>query len=87
MEAYKFETRIPENGIFHIPEISKYNDREVEIIVMLKPQKKVITTKPEKTVEEKTKLIDDFFAKWSGKFSTVETDDVRYNALMEKAIT
>ena len=32
----------------------------------------------------KKKAINDFFEKWGGFFSTEETDDVKYNYLMEK---
>ncbi len=75
MEAYKFETKILENGIIKIPEISKYKNQEIEIIVMFKP---IAKKKKEK------KSIDDFFEEWSGRFAKIETDDVRYNALMKK---
>jgi len=75
MEAYKFETMVLENGVLEIPEISRYKNRMIEIIVMLNP---VTEKKKEK------KSIDDFFEKWSGRFAEVETDDVRYNALIEK---
>lgn len=76
MEAYKFETTILENGVIKIPEISRYKNYEIEIIVMFKPYKKQTSIKK--------KSIDDFFEKWSGRFSKIETDDIRYNALMEK---
>ncbi|OQX99023.1 MAG: hypothetical protein B6I24_03670 [Bacteroidetes bacterium 4572_128] len=75
MEAYKFETMVLENGVLEIPEISRYKNRMIEIIIMLNP----VTEKV-----EKKKSIDDFFEKWSGRFAEVEIDDIRYNALMEK---
>lgn len=76
MEAYKFETTVLENGVIKIPEISKYKNQEIEVIVMFKPKTK--QNKREK------KSIDGFFEKWSGRFSKIKTDDARYNALMEK---
>ncbi len=75
MEAYKFETMVLENGILEIPEISRYKNRMIEIIVMLNPVKEK---------EKEKKSIDDFFEKWSGRFAEVETNDIRYNALMDK---
>lgn len=74
MEAYKFETKIMENGIIKIPELSAHKDHKIEIIVMLKPEKK----------KQTGITIEDFLAQWSGFFKTVETDDTRYHALMEK---
>ncbi|MEN8122548.1 MAG: hypothetical protein ABFS35_19555 [Bacteroidota bacterium] len=75
MEAYKFETKVLENGIIKIPEISKYKNQEIEIIVMFKPIAK--KAKQKKSIEE-------FFDKWGGYFSAIETNDERYNAIMDK---
>lgn len=74
MEAYKFETIITENGIIKIPELSAHKDHKIEIIVVLKPEIK----------KQTNGTIEDFLAQWSGFFKIVETDDIRYNALMEK---
>jgi len=74
MEAYKFETKIMENGIIKIPELSVLKDHKIEIIVMLKPEKK----------KQSGTTIEDFLAYWSGFFKNVETDDARYQSLMEK---
>ena len=78
MEAYEFTTTITDNGVIKIPEISMYKNREVKIIVMFQKQDDF----PEHEIKKKS--IDEFFEKWSGKFSKIETDDIRYNALMEK---
>lgn len=74
MKAYKFETKILENGMIKIPELSAHKDQKIEIIVMLKPEKK----------KQTMTTIEDFLAQWSGFFKIVETDDTRYQALMEK---
>ncbi len=78
MEAYEFNTVVSNDGVIKIPEISKYINREVKVIVMFKTQEELPINGNEK------KSIDDFFEKWSGKFSKIETDDTRYNALIEK---
>ncbi len=74
MEAYKFETKIMKNGMIQIPTFEKYEDYEVEIFVVIKKRKK----------EKKKPNINLFFDKWEGTFSTVETDDIRYNEIMKK---
>lgn len=78
MEAFKFETTVLENGMIQIPEVYKFQNKKVRIY---------IETVQEKTTEEdkKIELLNDFFEKWGGFFSTDEdsTDD-RYNYLMEK---
>jgi hypothetical protein len=74
MEAYKFETIIMEDGIIKIPELSAHKDHRIEVIVVLKPEKK----------KQTSNTIEDFLAQWSGFFKIAETDDIRYNALMEK---
>jgi len=75
MEAYKFATTVLENGIIKIPELKDYADQKVEVIVLLKP---------EKNIKLNHKSIDDFLIKWAGAFSVVQTDEVKYNYLMEK---
>ena len=75
MEAYKFATTILENGIIKIPELRGYADQEVEVFVVLKPKKNI------KLVNKK---MDDFLVKWAGIFTIAQTDDVKYNYLMDK---
>lgn len=75
MEAYKFATTILENGILKIPELRGYADQKVEVFVVLKPKK---------NIKPGIKKMDDFFMKWAGIFTIAETDDVKYNYLMEK---
>ena len=74
LQAVKYTTVI-ENGIIRIPQFEKYQKQEVEIFIVLKPQN---IEKPKK------KPITDFLDKWSGFFSEIETNDFKYNYLMEK---
>ncbi len=74
MEAYKFEAIIMENGIIKIPELSAHKDHKIEVIVVLKHEKR----------KQSGKSIEDFLAQWSGFFNMIEIGDIRYNALMEK---
>lgn len=75
MEAYKFETTVLENGFFHIPEAAKYKNQKVHIFLI-----------PENIVQEKSKEqhVEEFISNWVGQFSEIETDDIKYNAIMEK---
>ncbi len=75
MEAYKFETTVLENGMIKIPQINKYANQKVEVFVVLKSTN---------IVKSEQKSIDEFLNKWSGFFSEVDTDDDKYNYLMEK---
>jgi len=75
MEAYKFETTVLENGIIKIPELKGYADQKVDVFVVLKPKK---------NNKRSNKTMDDFFVKWAGNFSITQTDDTKYNYLMEK---
>ena len=75
MEAYKFATTVLENGIIKIPELKDYIDQKVEVFVVIKPKK---------NIKLSNKTMDDFFIKWAGAFSIAQTDDVKYNYLMEK---
>jgi len=75
MEAYKFATTVLENGILKIPELSGYADQKVEVFVVVKPKK---------IIKPVNKKMDDFFVKWAGIFTIAQTDDVKYNYLMEK---
>ena len=75
MEAYKFETTVLENGVIKIPEIAKYQNQKVQIFLV-----------PEYAIQEKNKEqhIEEFLNKWVGYFSEIETNDIRYNAIMQK---
>lgn len=76
MEALKFVTKVKKHGIIKIPALESYANKKVDVIVTLKSEKK----EKDKTTQNK---IDDFLDKWAGFFSLVETDDTKYNYLME----
>lgn len=75
MEAYKFATTVLENGIIKIPELIAYTDQNVEVFVVVKTKKNIKANK---------KTMQDFFAKWAGAFSIAQTDDIKYNYLIDK---
>ena len=75
MEALKFETTVLENGIIKISELEGYTDQKVEVFIILKPQKKG---------RGKEEEIDTFISQWSGFFSLIETNDLKYNYLIDK---
>nr|NQU88997.1 hypothetical protein [Bacteroidota bacterium] len=75
MEAFKFATTVLKNGIIKIPELENFTNQKIEVIVVLKSEKRVKTER---------NSMNDFLLNWAGFFSTVETDDPRFNYLMEK---
>ena len=75
MEAYKFETTVLKNGIIKVPQLDKYKNQRVEVFIVLKPQK----------IDEKQKVsVDDFLNKWTGFIPETDTEEDKYNYLMEK---
>ncbi len=78
METYKFETTILENGVIKIPEFNRFQNRKVRISIET-------ITSHKKELEEKKKILKNFFDAWGGFFPNSEdADDDRYNYLMEK---
>jgi hypothetical protein len=75
MEAYKFETTILENGMIQIPNFQKLKSRKVEVLILYK-----IENEPEPKVKE----AEEFINKWFGYFPIIDTDDIRYNAIISK---
>jgi len=75
MEAYKFETVVLKNRIIKIPQLNKFTNREVEIFIVFK--------NPEKAKKEKLKA-DDFLNRWTGFIPASDSDEEKYNYLMEK---
>ncbi len=78
MEAYKFETTVLDNGVIQIPEMAKYKNKKVQVFLI-----------PEYSIQEGNKQnniqhVEEFINTWVGYFSDIETDDIRYNAIMGK---
>ena len=73
MRIYKFQTRISKTGEIQLPLNPQLFDKEVEIIIL--PKQKL---KPSKL------KMEEFINKWSGFLSNPETDDAKYQYLMEK---
>jgi len=75
MEAYKFETTILENGMIQIPNFQKIKSKKVEVVILYKI---------ENEQEAKMKDAEDFINKWFGYFPIIDTEDIRYNAIISK---
>lgn len=73
MRAYKFITKISENGTIQIPFKPGLYSKEVEIIILPKPTKK-----------KKGLKATDFVNKWAGFLKNTDTDNSKYNYLTEK---
>ena len=76
MEAYKFETRVLQDGTFRIPELARFANQPVEVFVVLKT--------PEKAQHQPTQTIEEFLAKWTGFLGDVDPDELKYRYLQEK---
>jgi hypothetical protein len=75
MEALKFATLVGENGVHKIPGLKNYVNQNVEVIVVLNPEKK------QRHISHD---FSQFFEKWTGYFREISTEDLKYNYLMDK---
>ncbi len=39
MDTYKFETTVLKDGMIKIPQLDKFKDKQIEVFIVLKPQK------------------------------------------------
>ncbi len=63
MQAYRFETRISNNGTIQLPLNSNLINKDVEIIIFSKPLK-----------ENRKKSSAEFVKKWAGFLSDIDDD-------------
>ena len=73
MRAYKFITKISENGIIQIPFSPALYNKEVEITIV-----------PKLTRKKKEIKATDFVNKWAGFLRNADTDNSKYQYLSEK---
>jgi hypothetical protein len=81
LQAFKFDTRISENGIISLPFEPKLFSTDVEIIVLPK-----VKAKGKGIIKKETSAMD-FFNKFSGTLDNALIDDAkdcRYNYLIKK---
>jgi hypothetical protein len=73
MKTLRFRTRISKSGTIHLPKNSSLADKEVDVIIMPK------TRRSRKTLKAK-----DFVEKWAGFLFPLESNDSKFDYLMEK---
>jgi hypothetical protein len=73
MEAYKFKTKVSENGTISVPEGFDVKNKEVEVIILNEATKNT----PKKNMKE-------FLEKFSGILEGIDPDKAKYDYLMEK---
>lgn len=73
MEAYKFKTKVSENGTIIIPESFGVKNKEVEVIIL-----------DEVTRSEQRKSMRSFLEKYSGILKDVDPDKEKWDYLKEK---
>lgn len=74
MTTYKFTTKVSKDGTIKLPN-EMFGDEEVEITIT--------SNKTESESVESTKAVD-FVNKWAGFMQGVQSDENKYNRLMEK---
>lgn len=75
MEAFKFVRKVGKHGVIKITELERFANQKVDIIV---------TLKPEDDNNHKKNGFLSFLGEWAGFFSEVDTNDTKYNYLIEK---
>ena len=73
MRAFKFNTRISEDGTIHLPFTPSLFNREVELIIVPKHESKSIK-----------KAGREFVEKWAGFLNPSDTDFSKFEYLSEK---
>lgn len=73
MRAFKFNTRISEDGTIHLPFTPSLFNKDVELIVVPKNEKKNIK-----------KAGKEFVEKWAGFLNSNDTDSSKFDYLSEK---
>ena len=73
MKTLRFRTRISKSGTIHLPKNSFLADKEVDVIIMPK------TRRLRKTLKAK-----EFVEKWAGFLYPLESNDSKFDYLMEK---
>ncbi len=73
MQAYKYETRISKTGQIKLPLTNQLFDKEVEIIIV-----------PKQKTKSSELNISDFVDKWSGFLTNINSDDLKYQYLIDK---
>jgi hypothetical protein len=79
MQAYKFDTRVSENGVISLPFEPNLFNKEVEVIILPKATKKKISSTEN--------AMSDFIEKWSGAFPSMtdeEATKAKHEYLTEK---
>ena len=74
LQAFKFDTRILENGIIKIPDLENFVNKDIEVVVLLKP------TQPAR----KKITAEEFITKWAGFINSDNPEDLKYEYLAEK---
>lgn len=73
METLKYSTKIDSNGMLQVPINSNYFGQEVDIIII-----------PKQEIIRKNNSAKNFVKKWAGFLKGTDTEDSKYNYLMEK---
>jgi len=73
MKYYRIDTRISSSGSIQLPNITSLLNKDVELIIVPKEEKK-----------ESNDFASKFIKKWSGFLKDDDINDAKYNYIMEK---
>lgn len=73
MEAYKFKTKVSDNGTISVPDGFDVKNKEVEVIIL-----------NEVSPNESKKSMKEFLDKYSGILKGVDADKAKWEYLKEK---
>jgi hypothetical protein len=73
METYRFKTKISKSGIIRIPGKFPLHDKEVEVTLV-----------PKETKSRRKDKAKNFVDEWAGFLQSTNTDNSRYDYLMDK---
>jgi hypothetical protein len=76
MEAYKFRTKVEEDGVIRIPEIARLAHQDVEVFVVVASDVGPQT--------DRTHGIQDFLDHWQGFLKGYDADELKAQYLREK---
>ncbi|WP_443944444.1 hypothetical protein ACJVDH_16180 [Pedobacter sp. AW1-32] len=82
MEAYKFKTKVSENGTIVVPEGFDVKNKEVEVII--KEVEVIILDNPIKIPAIEKMTGKEFVKKYAGMFNDSEADQAKWEYLKEK---
>ncbi len=75
MDTYKFRTKVLRDGIIKVPELKEFENMNVEVFIIFKP---------EISDNFKGPSVNDFLKKWTGFIRDIDSDNEKFDYLSNK---